>query len=511
MSKYIIKLNSKVITTKWWSQKWCNNIAQYADFYNRLERGRTYLRKGTVQDLVIEGGKITASVSGSGMFPYEVTIKIKPLEKEKVKEALKNLHNLNEFQNGRVSLDEKYLFSMDENGLFPTLDEIDFSCTCPDWASLCKHGAAVLYAIGSILDQEPLVLFQLRGIDVDAYLEKSLLEKTNTLLSNIYNTDDRTIDESMISDIFGIELGVLSNSPTANDDIDDTPKTTDIVRVIEIKPSTGATPIDKPKTIIRQYNLDGVFMNEFESYEEASNRTHIHSSQISEACNARREIAGEYQWRIASSTDAKININKYIPPIDYALLINCPIQQLDTSGNLIEEFVSAVEASRKTNISINWIRDALSGRQQQAGGFVWKLLDAIEERPSQEIVSAYQRQDIIRIRQENYQRQHQKVNAQDEEELLRKENEEKLRLERQKQEEEKQKELLRKQEEISKQRERDEAQRREETRKRQEKIDEQKASYRNQGLCQHCGGVFKKKFIFFTSDICSRCGKKKDY
>ena len=91
MSKYIIKLNSKAITTKWWSQKWCNNIAQYADFYNRLERGRTYLRKGTVQDLVIEGGKITASVSGSGIFPYEVTIKIKPLEKEKVKEALKNL------------------------------------------------------------------------------------------------------------------------------------------------------------------------------------------------------------------------------------------------------------------------------------------------------------------------------------------------------------------------------------------------------------------------------------
>lgn len=82
---------------------------------------------------------------------------------------------------------------MDKNGLFPTLDEIEFTCTCPDWASLCKHSAAVLYAIGSILDQEPLVLFQLRGIDVDAYLETSLLEKTNTLLSNIYNADNRTL------------------------------------------------------------------------------------------------------------------------------------------------------------------------------------------------------------------------------------------------------------------------------------------------------------------------------
>ena len=508
MSKYFIKLNSKFITTKWWSQKWCNNISQYADFYNRLERGRTYLRKGTVQDLVVEGGKVTASVVGSGVTPYQVVINIKPLSKEKAKEALKNLHNINEFQNGRVSLDEKYLFSMDKNGLFPTVDEIEFSCTCPDWASLCKHGAAVLYAIGSILDQEPLVLFQLRGIDVDAYLETSLLEKTNTLLSNIYNSNDRTIDDSMISDIFGIELGSLSIAPTSDGEIDDTPKTTDIVRVIEIKPSTNTTPIDKPKTVIRQYNLDGVFMNQFDSYEEAANKTHIHRSQISEACNGSREIAGEYQWRIADSTDAKININKYIPPIDYALLINCPIQQLDTSGNLVEEFVSAVEASRKTNISINWIRDALSGRQQQAGGFVWKLLDAIEARPSQEVVSAYQRQDVARIKQVNFERQHQKILSQQDE---KKKEQERIELERQKQEELKRQEFLRKQEEDRKQRELENAQRREETRKRQEKIDKQKASYRNQGLCQHCGGTFKKKFLFFTSDICSRCGKKKDY
>ena len=508
MSKYLIKLNSKFITTKWWSQKWCNNISQYADFYNRLERGRTYLRKGTVQDLVVEGGKVTASVVGSGITPYQVVINIKPLAKDKAKEALRNLHNISEFQHGRVSLDEKYLFSMDENGLFPTLDEIEFSCTCPDWASLCKHGAAVLYAIGSILDQEPLVLFQLRGIDVDAYLETSLLEKTNTLLSNIYNSNDRTIDESIISDIFGIELGSLSITPTSDGDVDDTPKTTDIVRVIEIKPSTSTTSIDKPKTVIRQYNLDGVFMNQFDSYEEAANKTKIHKSHISEACNGSREIAGEYQWRVADSTDAKINITKYIPPIDYALLINCPIQQLDTSGNLVEEFVSAVEASRKTNISINWIRDALSGRQQQAGGFVWKLLDEIEERPSQEVVSAYQRQDVARIKQVNFERKHQKILSQQDE---KKKEQERIELEIQKQEELKRQELLRKQEEDRKQRELENAQRREEARKRQEKIDKQKASYRNQGLCQHCGGMFKKKFLFFTSDICSHCGKKKDY
>ena len=88
--------------------------------------------------------------------------------------------------------------------------------------------------------------------------------------------------------------------------------------------------------------------------------------------------------------------------------------------------------------------------------------------------------------------------------MLRVENEEKLRMERHKQEEEKQKEIMR-------QRERDEAQLREEAQKRQEKIDIQKASYRNQGLCQHCGGALKKKFVFFTSNICSQCGKKKDY
>lgn len=312
MSKYIIKLNSKFITTKWWSQKWCNNISQYADYSNRLERGRTYLRKGTVQDLVIESGKVTASVLGSRVTPYRVIINIKPLPNDKAKEALKNLHSINEFQRGRVSLDKKYLFSMDKNGLFPTIDEIEFSCTCPDWASLCKHGAAVLYAIGSVLDQEPLVLFQLRGIDVDAYLEQSLVEKTNTLLSNIYNNDDKIIDESLISDIFGIELASMPASPVQSDVLEDTSKTSDVVRIIEIKPNTN-TITEKPKTLVRQYNLDGVFIQQFDTYEEAARKTMISKTSIGDACRGSQETAGGFQWRIVDATDDIVNISNISP------------------------------------------------------------------------------------------------------------------------------------------------------------------------------------------------------
>lgn len=493
MSKYYVKLNSKFITTKWWSQKWCNNISQYADFYNRLERGRSYLRRGAVQDLVIEGGTVTASVIGSAAAPYQVVVKIDPLPDERAKEILNCLHNIEEFQRGHVSLDEKFLFSMDNNGLFPTLDEIKFSCTCPDWASLCKHIAAVLYAIGSILDQEPLVLFQLRGIDVDAYLETSLLEKTNTLLTNIYNTDSRAIDEDMISEIFGIELEPLPMSPTSNECIAEASKTSDTVRIIEIKPPKDTPMIVTPKKVIRQYTLDGIFVEQFESYADAAHKTNIERKQISEACNGRIEIAGDYQWRFADATDATINISKYIPLIDFDLLISCPIQQLDSSGKLIAQYSSAAEASRKTEISINWIRDALSGRQSQAGGFVWAFLSpstgepshvvALEEHQSQEAVGI--RQDYSEQDKHNVPENHEEVSVDNSAEII-----------RQKREELKQKEILRQQEQEKQLR---------------EKIAKQKDEYRRQGLCQHCGGKFKKKFLFITSDICSRCGKKKDY
>lgn len=565
MSKYIVKLYSKFIATKWWSQKWCNNISQYADFYNRLERGKTYLRRGMVKELVIEGGKITASVAGSAEIPYQVTITIKPLSDEKVKEALKNLHHINDLQYGRVSIDEKYIFSMDKNGLFPAIDEIGFSCTCPDWASLCKHCAAVLYAVGSILDQEPLVLFQLRGIDIDAYLETSLLEKTNILLSKIYNAHDKTIDQNMISDIFGIELGSLPDNLDVDGEIDNTPKITDITRIIEIKPSESVASIDAINSAIRQYNLDGVFVQQFESYEEAAKNTSIPKRAIKDACDGRREITGEYQWRIADFNDAKINIPKYIPRIDYSLLTDCPIQQLDLNGNLIAEFNSAAQAAQKKNISISWLRDALSGRQAQAGGFIWKLLpeherkpssnqiyenqqqshDTLESKissrgvstvksslakemfheelqrrlkiarekaiqkellnkqeevkPSSEIVSDNQKQNNIKKEEKNCLHQKFKAKAESGEKLSQVEKDMQAQIAKEKA---KQKDILRKQEERK---------RLEEARKRQEKIDIQRASYRKQGLCQYCGGAFKKKFFFFSSNICSRCGRKKDY
>lgn len=212
MGRYAIKLNSKLIATNWWSQKWCNNIVQYADCCNRLERGRLYLRAGRVSNLFVEGGKVVAWVVGSRENPYKVVINIKSLSRNKKREILKNLKKINikEFQQGNVSTEEGYLFSSDKNGLFPKVNDVRLFCSCPDCAVLCKHCVAVLYAIGTILDKEPLFLFRLRGIDIDKYLEKSLQKNANDLLSNI--KVKKIIDENMILDIFGIEISSLSNS-----------------------------------------------------------------------------------------------------------------------------------------------------------------------------------------------------------------------------------------------------------------------------------------------------------
>lgn len=391
MSKYIIKLDSKVLTTHWWSQKWCNNIAEYADYYNRLQRGRTYLRQGTVSDLVIENGIITANVSGSAAEPYNVVIKIKPLSEEKTKDALQSLEDINNLKSGTISIEHNSLFSMEKNGLFPTIDEIEFSCSCPDWAALCKHAAAVLYAVGCVLDQEPLVLFQLRGIDVDAYLEASLVQKTNDLLLNVYNhNNERTIEESLIEDIFGIKITSSQEDKSHRDDTPIERKTSDIVRTIEIK-ADSSKKNDELAKVIRQFDLEGVFVKEYKTYEEAEKATGISRTGIKAACNGKQYTAGNFQWRVAFVSDPMKNIKKYAPLLDQMDLVYYEVLQIDSDGNIINKYNSYVDAGRITGISSNWIREALSGRQQEAGGYQWKL----GEPRKSPLIEIYNPQEII--------------------------------------------------------------------------------------------------------------------
>jgi uncharacterized Zn finger protein len=157
------------IATTFWGLSWCRNIEAYSDFYNRLNRGRSYVRAGTVLHLGVEGGVAKARVMGSRM--YDVTVKISPVAKSRWDAVCRScsgtIASLVDLLQGRLSNAVMAHMCDRDRGLFPSPKEIAFTCTCPDWADMCKHVAAVLYAIGARLDQRPELLFALRGVDAN--------------------------------------------------------------------------------------------------------------------------------------------------------------------------------------------------------------------------------------------------------------------------------------------------------------------------------------------------------
>jgi uncharacterized Zn finger protein len=203
--KPVIVQGRKIATT-WWGMAWCTNLERYADYANRIDRGRSYVRNGLVLDLKISEGEVKALVSGGSL--YEVTIKIdKMVEKhwKKIAEQCANrIDSIASLAEGKFPQEFQEAFMKQGEGLFPTPKEIHLKCSCPDWAVLCKHVAAVLYGVGARLDTDPMLFFTLRGIDQTELLKKSVDEKMKSLLANAKKKSKRVIAEKDVARIFGI-------------------------------------------------------------------------------------------------------------------------------------------------------------------------------------------------------------------------------------------------------------------------------------------------------------------
>ena len=162
-----VRVEGRTIVKTFWGKSWCDNLERYSDFANRLPRGRTYVRNGSVIDLQISPGEIKALVSGSEI--YEVAVKVAPVTKARWRSICKDcagaIDSLIELLQGRLSTGVMERICLRNTGLFPSPKEIKLSCSCPDWAEMCKHVAAVLYGIGARLDQQPELLFRLHGVD----------------------------------------------------------------------------------------------------------------------------------------------------------------------------------------------------------------------------------------------------------------------------------------------------------------------------------------------------------
>ena len=202
-------IEGKDIVNSWWGKAWCENLERYADYQSRLPRGKRYVKSGTVVDLKIEKGKVSAKVQGTRKTPYKVEIRISPLKEEKtqtlIQQCTKKIENLEQLVKGTFPEELKELF-ISEQGLFPTPREISFSCSCPDWALLCKHVAAVLYGIGNRFDQNPLLFFELRGIDVNRFIDITIENRIETMLENVDKPSKRIIEKQDYAELFGLDL-----------------------------------------------------------------------------------------------------------------------------------------------------------------------------------------------------------------------------------------------------------------------------------------------------------------
>lgn len=202
-----VKLTGRTIAKSWWGMSWCENLERYADFETRLPRGQRYVRSGAVVDLQIEQGRITARVQGTRKTPYKEEIRISPLSQQRCDEILERcsarVDTLESLLSGRFPEELKDVF-LGEGGLFPTPREIAFSCSCPDWAVMCKHVAAALYGVGARLDEDPLLFFTLRGIDAARFVDVVIANRIETMLANAERPSARILTDAAMDELFSL-------------------------------------------------------------------------------------------------------------------------------------------------------------------------------------------------------------------------------------------------------------------------------------------------------------------
>ncbi len=198
-------VEGRKIAATFWGKAWCDNLESYRDYENRLERGRSYVRNGLVIDLQIAPHTVTAMVSGSSVYTVKITIAEvpKPQWKSICADCAGGINSLVELLQGRFSKGVMERICRQGTGLFPKPAEIKFSCSCPDYASMCKHVAASLLGVGVRLDAKPELLFRLRGVDENDLVGDigSLpMTKQGPMVGKVLEADD-------MAALFGLDMG----------------------------------------------------------------------------------------------------------------------------------------------------------------------------------------------------------------------------------------------------------------------------------------------------------------
>jgi len=256
-----VRIEGRAIATTVWGKAWCANMEGYSDYSNRLPRGRTYVRNGSVVDLQIAPGKVEARVAGSSM--YHTTITVKPLAGAAWKtlccDCAGGIDSLVELLQGRFAAGVMQRLCRQGDGLFPVPKEIHFDCSCPDGAYMCKHVAAVLYGVGARFDHQPQLLFTLRQVDASA-----LLAKARAGLGAGDTTSERTLTTDDVGALFNLEMDAGEPAPARKpiaDPVRATRTTASASRPAPVKSPVRTKRRDPASTLLAQLRKHGSLDN----------------------------------------------------------------------------------------------------------------------------------------------------------------------------------------------------------------------------------------------------------
>ena len=205
-----VHVTGTALARTWWAKAWIANIDRYADFSNRVERGKRYVRADCVIDLQVSRGHIEAMVQGSHRDPYEVRVAIEPLSQKAfsalVEGCSARAQNLEALVAGDFPEELKERLTAGEQGLFPAPRQIMFGCSCPDSARLCKHIAAAIMAVAPQLDANPLALFELRGVDTSELVSRTVAQKLDLMLehADVHTPRVMDVDDAQLTELFGV-------------------------------------------------------------------------------------------------------------------------------------------------------------------------------------------------------------------------------------------------------------------------------------------------------------------
>jgi uncharacterized Zn finger protein len=181
--------NYQVENRQWWVERWLELLDSYR-FKKRLERARSYAREGHVLSIEFENAQVLATVQGSEVEPYQVSLKLDPFNDEDWYYVITSLAEKAIYSAqllaGQMPESIEKVFIKNGLNLFPfNLSDIRSHCSCPDKANPCKHIGAIYYQLADRFSEDPFVIFQLRGRTKSQILSELRQLRSQSTLSPI--------------------------------------------------------------------------------------------------------------------------------------------------------------------------------------------------------------------------------------------------------------------------------------------------------------------------------------